>query len=830
MAAERVERGVSLQIQRIKRAVVPVLHALADLLQADAAHAGDRVGEVLVDDVLPDADRLEDLRALVGLKHRNAHLGGHAAHAAHHRADVVLLGGMAVLVQQALFDQLIHALERQIRVDRPGAIAQKQRKVVHVARVGGLKKHADRRAPPGADQMLLQRGHRQQRGNGHVVFIHAPVGQNQHVRAVLVGAVAGHEQVVERVLQRLAAVVQHRDPRHVQGLLVGALDAQQVGIGQDGLFQAQHGAILRPVLKQVPVAAHVHRRVGDDLLADGVDGRVGDLCEQLPEVGKQRLVLFREHGQRNVGPHGGGRFRPGLRHGQDDLLDLLVGVAERLVHPVAQRLAQRRDGMVGQRQVAQRQQVSVQPLAIGLPGGVGLLELAVLHDALLHGVHQQHLAGAHARLADDFLRRDVQHAHLAGENQQVVVGDVVAGRAQAVSVQHRAHHVAVREENRGRAVPGLHHRGVITVQVAAGSGNIALALPGLRNGHHHGQGKRHAVHHQELQRVVQHGGVASACVDDREHLVDVPRQHRGGQRLFPGDHAVHIAPDGVDLAVVQDQAVGVRALPAGEGVGREAGVHHRQGAGKVLALQIPIECAQLAHQEHALVDDRAAGHRADVAVGVALLKHAPRHIQLAVKVQAPRQLLRARDEALLDHRHARAGALAQHLRADRHLTPAQKPQALLLGHDLHQLARLGALEAILRHEQHGDAIVALRWQFKVQRLFFKKGVGYLQHDAHAVAGAAVGVLACAMLQLLDNFQRLVDRLAALDAVNADHRANAACVVLKLGQVQSPLPVHFLLHMLHSSSDTDYSGRRPPRTISPATSAILRCSAMLFFCR
>ena len=57
---------------------------------------------------------------------------------------------MAVLVQQPFLDQLVHALERQVRVDRPRAVAQKQREVVHIPRVGGLQDHADRRAPPGA--------------------------------------------------------------------------------------------------------------------------------------------------------------------------------------------------------------------------------------------------------------------------------------------------------------------------------------------------------------------------------------------------------------------------------------------------------------------------------------------------------------------------------------------------------------------------------------------------------------------------------------------------------------------------------------------------------
>ena len=48
-------------------------------------------------------------------------------------------------------------------------------------------------------------------------------------------------------------------------------------------------------------------------------------------------------------------------------------------------------------------------------------------------------------------------------------------------------------------------------------------------------------------------------------------------RLFPGEHPVGVAPDGVDLAVVDDVAVGVGPLPAGVGVGGEAGVDDGDG-------------------------------------------------------------------------------------------------------------------------------------------------------------------------------------------------------------------------------------------------------------
>ena len=780
--AQRIQRGIRFQIQRIEGPVVAVLHVLVDLFQPDAAHPGNGVGKIAVDHVLTDAHGLENLCALIGLQNGNAHLGGHLAHALHHRADIVLLGGVTVLVQQPLFDQLIDAFQRQIGVDGSSAVAQQQGEMMDVPRVGCFQNHADGRAAAGIDEMMLQRRHCQQGRNRHMVFIHSPVGQDKHVGPVLVGPVAGHEQMIQRPFDGLGPVIQNGDIRYPQGFLLCAADAQKVSVGQNGLFQPQHGAVLRLVLQQVAVAAHVYRRIGDDFLPNGVDRRVGDLREELPEIGKQHLMLFRKHGQRNIRPHGSRRLRAGTGHGKDDLLHVLVGIAESLVQPIPGGLLQRRNGMVGQRQVVERKQVAVQPFAIGLAGGVFFLQLAVLDDSLLHRIHQQHLAGAHPGFFHDPLRRNVQHAYLAGKNQHVVIRNIVAGGPQSVAVQHCAHHVAVGEQDGSRAVPRLHHSGVIAVQIPPGAGNIPLVLPRLRDGHHHGQRQRHAVHHQEFQRIVQHGRVAALAVDDGQHLIHIAFHQWRAEGLLPGDHPVHVAADGVDFAVVQDEPVGVGPFPAGEGVGGKTGMHHGNGAGEILALQIRIKGAQLTDQKHALIHHRAAGQRAYIRIGVALLKGPANHIQPPVKVDALLQPVGTGNKALLDHGHAGPCPFTQHLRANRHRSPAQKPQSFLLGHDLHQLPGLRPFQMVGGQKQHAHAVIPLGGQVEAQLQTAEKSVGNLRHDAHAVAGAAVGVLACAMLQLFYNFQRLIYRAAGLEPLDADHGSNSAGVVFHLRQI------------------------------------------------
>jgi hypothetical protein len=79
----------------------------------------------------------------------------------------------------------------------------------------------------------------------------------------------------------------------------------------------------------------------------------------------------------------------------------------------------------------------------------------------------------------------LQHAHLGAHDDEVVVGDQVARRAQAVAVQRGADLAAVGEGDRGRAVPRLHQRGVVLVEGAALLVHQLVAGPGLRDQHHH---------------------------------------------------------------------------------------------------------------------------------------------------------------------------------------------------------------------------------------------------------------------------------------------------------------------------------------------------------
>ena len=274
------------------------------------------------------------------------------------------------------------------------------------------------------------------------------------------------------------------------------------------------------------------------------------------------------------------------------------------------------------------------------------------------------------------------------------------------------------------------------------------------------------------------------------------------ENLLPGEHPVHVAPDGVDLAVVEDESVGVGPLPGGVGVGGEAGVDAGNGAAVLLVLQIQVEPAQLIHQEHALIHNGPAGQGGDVGVVVGLLKDPAGDVQLPVKVQPFLHPLRAADKGLLDVGHLVQRLLAQDFRVDGHLAPAQKLHALLGHNDLEHLLGLVAPQGVLGEEEHAHAVIPLAAQLNAQfgRLRGEKAVGDLEQNAHAVAGLSLGVPAGPVLQLFHNAQGVVYRLVTLTPLDVYHHADAAGIVLKLGIIEALLVIALLsILSLHTHS-------------------------------
>ena len=782
-----------------ERRVVAQQHFLRDHVGADAADARGGPGEVFVDHVLAQAERLEHLRAAIALQRRDAHLRRDLDHALGRRLDEVLARRLVVDAgQQAFADHLVDGLERQVRVDRADAVADQQREVVHLARLARLQHQARARAQALADQVVVQPGHGHQRRDRREVLVDAAVAEDDDVDFFLLDQAPRHQaQLFHRLDQALLAAAhaeQDRQHADAQAGQVHAADAREFLVGDDRPLELEAAAVGRLRVEQVAFRAQARLGRGDDLLADAVDRRVGDLREQLLEVVVQQARLVRQHRQRRVVAHRADRLDAVARHRRQHDALVLEGVAEGHL-PLQQRVGVGLRQLRRLRQVVDVDLVLVEPLAVRARRGERALDLLVLDDAALRGVDQEHLARLQPALAHHVFRRHVEHAGFRGQDDEIVLGHVIAARAQAVAVEHRADLRAVGERDRGGAVPRLHQAGVVLVEGALLVVHRLVVGPRLGDHHHHGVRQRAAREIEQLERVVEHARVAAVGVDDRADLADVVAERLGLEARLARVHPVGVAAHRVDLAVVGDVAVRVRAVPAGEGVGAEARMHQRQRGFHQRVVEVREILVELRREQHALEDDRArreaddvpvlgAGQRrgADLAVGA--LAH---HVQLALEREVVGDVGAAGDEHLAHERFARARRLAQHAVVGRHGAPAEHGHALGLHHLLELLLDLAAHRGVARQEDDAAAVLARRRQRNAGLAadVLVERVRHLQQHAGAVTGVDLAAAGAAVVQVLQHLDRLLQHAVRLDALDVDDEPLAAGIVL-VARVVEPL--------------------------------------------
>ncbi len=150
---------------RVLRVGTPVteLDLLGQHVQPDAAELAGGAGEVLVDDVVAQPDRLENLCGGVGGHRGDAHLAHHLDHALAQRLDVIAHGGGGFDAGQlTLADQVLDRLECEVGVDRGGAVSDEHGDVMDFAGVTALHHQRHLGAFLGAHQVVVHRRDGQQ--------------------------------------------------------------------------------------------------------------------------------------------------------------------------------------------------------------------------------------------------------------------------------------------------------------------------------------------------------------------------------------------------------------------------------------------------------------------------------------------------------------------------------------------------------------------------------------------------------------------------------------------------------------------------------------------
>ena len=540
------------------------------------------------------------------------------------------------------------------------------------------------------------------------------------------------------------------------------------------------------------------------MLAQGVDRRVRDLSEQLIEVVEERARLLGQAGQRRIDTHRGERRLALLGHGTHDFVNIIPVIPE-LGHAhggghLGILGGRGRGGLV---ECVDGQRLLGDPVAIGLFLGVTGAQLVVVDDAAAGKIDLEHLARSQAAARQDVLGAHLDGAHLACQHKATVARHIVAGGTQAVTVEGGTQRATVGKGDSGRTVPRLHEHGLVGVVGAALLAQAVVVVPRLGQQHGCGARERTAVHDQKLEHVVQNRGVGALAVDDGHHALKIVLQHGAVQVGLAGANPVDVALEGVDLAVVDDKAVGMCTLPAGRGIGGVARVDERHGRLDGGVVEVDEEAAHLRGDQHALVHDSARAHGAHVEDLVAqgelgiglLLDGAAAHIQTALEGIAGGRVVRSAQEGLKDSGHAGAGCLAQVVRVDRHLAPKEQRHASLGAALLKHAAGILYALLVLREEQHGHAIVALCRQnlATLLSLFTEKVMRNLEQDASAVASVLLESCAAAVLQVDQNGQRIVQNLVMALTVDIGKRADATCIVIEFGAIKALLLSGICLH-------------------------------------
>ena len=214
-------------------AAVSQLDLLGDHVQSDSAELAGRAGEVFVDHVAVQADRLESLCGGVGRDGGDAHLAHHLHHALAERLEVVAhrRGGLDA-GELTLADQVLDRLERQVRVDRGGAESDEHGDVVHLAGVTAFDHQRDGGAFLGAHQMVVHRGDGKQGRDRRAGVVGVAIGDDQCASAFGDRLAGADAEILDGVGQALAAAfdvverAQHRRPQ--PGLFTVVVDVDDL--------------------------------------------------------------------------------------------------------------------------------------------------------------------------------------------------------------------------------------------------------------------------------------------------------------------------------------------------------------------------------------------------------------------------------------------------------------------------------------------------------------------------------------------------------------------------------------------------------------------------
>ncbi len=256
--------------------------------------------------------------------------------------------------------------------------------------------------------------------------------------------------------------------------------------------------------EDIALGADLRLQRHHDALAQAVDRRIRDLRELLPEIVVERAYFLRQNRHRRVIAHRADRFTLVFSQHANDLVALL---GRHVVHLLEHRQGVAIEGFRRQPGIdeigLQIPHALLEPRLVRVPALQEIVDPLGVHELRGLQIERQHLAGPELALLDHVLRFVIPDARFRGDGDVPVLGDDPAGGAQPVAVQGAAGVAAVGEYDAGRAVPGLHVRGVVFVECLEVRVDHVHRLPRRRHQHAHRMHGIEPAHEQEFEHVVE---------------------------------------------------------------------------------------------------------------------------------------------------------------------------------------------------------------------------------------------------------------------------------------------------------------------------------------
>lgn len=574
--------------------------------------------EAAIDDFGVESKGFKDLCPFVALQSADPHLS--------HDLEDSFLDGRAIGLDQLLLSHdaiestiafhFPEGFEGEVGIDGIGTVADKEAMMVDFAGFAGFEDQSNLGPFGLANEMMVHGSTREKRADGDTVRADGSIAQNHQRKTIGDGGFGFEAKSLEGSFE--AGFAESTFEGHIEDTgspFSVAHDDQgrEFIVGENRVGDPKAMSVFGGGFEDVLFGTDRAIESEDDLLANGVDGRVGDLGEELSEVVVDEPRFVAKACQGGIVPHAADGIAGFADHRHEHEVQGFRGVAEGLetrdegLGMVAMKLI-----MVGE--IGERDPLLLEPSSVGSLFGDLLFDLGISENSILAEVDEEDLAGLDATFAGNIFGRDVEHADFAREDDSLIARHVVAAGPKSVSIEHGSEIVAIREEDSGWSIPRFHEATVIFVERPDVGVHRLMFLPGLGDHHHHGFWDGASVHDEKFEDVVEGAAIAATGFDDREKILQSLLEQRTASHPFAGSHPVGVATESVDFPVMADHAERLSPIPGGESIGGETAMDHGQMGLVVIITEVWKKWEELIGSEHPLVDNGLAAEAAEVEV------------------------------------------------------------------------------------------------------------------------------------------------------------------------------------------------------------------------